>query len=112
MDKVDKQLFPVRLAEPSVPVFRLCCGLAARSVTRFRITLRRRRLTMLNPSLQAGVRTPHEAVPCKGTTAEKDHRHDWYQSVTAYRVPAKRAPGILLFVCKIAILIIFSAIAS
>jgi hypothetical protein len=33
--------------------------------------LRRRRLTMLNPSLQAGVANPHETVPCKGTTAEK-----------------------------------------
>ena len=48
--------------------------------------LRRRRLTMLNPSLQAGVAAPHEAVPCKGTTAENDHRYDRYQSVTDYRV--------------------------
>jgi hypothetical protein len=40
---------------------------------------------MLNPSLQAGVAAPHEAVPCKGATAEKDHRYDRYQRVTGYK---------------------------
>ena len=44
---------------------------------------------MLNPGLQAGVAAPHEAVPCKGTTAEKDHRHGRYQSVTGYELDSE-----------------------
>jgi hypothetical protein len=51
---------------------------------------------MLNPSLQAGVASSREAVPCKGTTAENDHRHDRYQSVTAHKLTVRRHPVIWL----------------
>ncbi|MGI5925205.1 MAG: hypothetical protein ACOX9E_14760, partial [Lentisphaeria bacterium] len=33
VDIMDKPLFPVCSVEPSAPVFRLCCGLVAHSVT-------------------------------------------------------------------------------
>jgi hypothetical protein len=51
---------------------------------------------MLNPSLQAGVAAPHVAVPCKGTTAENDHRHDRYQWVTDYNHGQKKNGSIAL----------------
>jgi hypothetical protein len=38
----------------------------------------------LTPAFRLGWRAPHEAVPCKGTTAEKDRRHDQYQRLSDY----------------------------
>jgi hypothetical protein len=60
---------------------------------------------MLNPSLQAGVASPQETVPCKGTTAENDHWHDRYQWVTAYAKKQAHGHGQPLFLRPI----VFSA---